>query len=76
MNRHITGVPRTHIWQIWGGNAVCKYISRSILLDPLNCFGFGKENISSSFLIFRVYENEVLFFSFYYLYLKYEHEVL
>ena len=51
-------------------------ISRSILLDPLYFLVFGKTVFLPSFPFFRVYENDVLFPSFYSLYLKYEYRVL
>ena len=59
-----------------GGNVVCESISRSILLDYLYFGVLGKKFLLPSFFLFRVYENEVLFSSFYSLYLDYEHEVI
>ena len=58
------------------GSAVRESTSRSILLDPLYCFGFGKESLSYFLLLFRVYEKDVIFSSFYSLYLEYEHRVI
>ena len=52
MNRHKTGVPRNRIWNIWGGNAICGYISQSFFLFTLFLGGFGKESISSLLLLF------------------------
>ena len=59
-----------------GGNAVLESTSRSILLDPLYFLVLEKKVFLPSFPFFRVYKNDVLFYSFYYLYLKYEHRVL
>ena len=51
-------------------------ISRSIFFFTLFYFCFGKEIISSFLLLFQVYDNKVLFLSFYYYYLYYEKVVL
>ena len=56
--------------------AVCDFTPWIILLYPLYFFGFGKGIISSFLLFFRVYENVILFSSFYFLYLEYNHRVL
>ena len=43
MKRHITGVPRKHIRQIWGGNAVREYTSPIIFFFTI-CFWSRKIN--------------------------------
>ena len=53
-----------------------EYTSQSILIDPLYILVLEKKVFLPSFSFFRVYENEVLFFSFYSSYLDYEHEML
>ena len=46
------------------GSAVRESTSRSILLDPLYCFGFGKESLSSFLLLFSSLQEQcsLLFF--------------
>ena len=52
-----------------GGNAVHESISPSIFLDPLYFLFLVNKAFLTSFFSFRVYENEVLFSSFYNLFL-------
>ena len=59
-----------------GYSAVREYISRIILLDPLYFLGLENKFFLPSLSFFLVYENGFIFSSFYYLYLKYKHEVL
>ena len=54
---------------------VSESTSRSILLDPLYILVLEKRVFLPSFSFFRVYENYVLFSSFYSLYLEYEYGV-
>ena len=56
--------------------SVLEYISQRILFDPLYFLVLGNKFFLPSFYFFRVYDNKVLFSSFYSLYFKYEHDVL
>ena len=57
-------------WMVWVTmDAVRESTSRSILIYPLDFLVLEKKVFLPSFLFFRVYENDVLFSSFYSLYL-------
>ena len=53
MNR-VTGVPRTQMLQVWGGNAVRESISQRIFFFHLFIFGFVKKICFSFLLLFSI----------------------
>ena len=76
-NKHTTGVPRDPditYWEGEGGGSMpyvnLSHGASSYFLSFI--FGFGKESLSYFLLLFLVYKNKVLFFSFYSYYLYYE----
>ena len=47
-----TGVPKTLIWQIYGGSSIFESISQEHLLLSSIYFGFGKKRFFPSFCFF------------------------